>query len=95
MNADTTIVALLLLAVGSCQGLRHHHLDQIVEEETELVAQPSKFGSLWPLPQKVQISEVSFKLTGSTFRIVDAKQSSAGPSCNLLQDAYRRCQLLF
>uniref|UniRef100_A0A3Q3VTV2 Beta-hexosaminidase n=1 Tax=Mola mola TaxID=94237 RepID=A0A3Q3VTV2_MOLML len=45
-------------------------------------------GSLWPLPQKVQTSEASFKLSGSTFAIVDAKRSSAGPSCALLQDAY-------
>lgn len=94
MNADTTVVALLLLAVGSCRGLRRHHVDRVAAEETELVAQPSKFGSLWPLPQKVQIAAVSFKLTGSAFRIVDAKQSSAGPSCNLLQDAYRRCRTL-
>lgn len=83
----------LLLVLGSCQGLRRHRGEKIPEEETELVTQPSKFGSLWPLPQKVQISEVSFKLTGFSFRIVDAKQSSAGPSCTLLQDAYRRCQL--
>lgn len=92
MNVATNILALLLLALGSCQGLRRHHVDGIVEEEIEFVAQPSKFGSLWPLPQKVQISQVSFKLTGFSFKIVDAKQSSAGPSCALLQDAYRRCQ---
>ncbi|GLD69882.1 beta-hexosaminidase subunit beta isoform X1 [Lates japonicus] len=30
------------------------------------------------------------KLTGSSFKIVDAKESSAGLSCSLLQDAYRR-----
>eukprot|EP00066_Takifugu_rubripes_P003015 XP_003965306.1 PREDICTED: beta-hexosaminidase subunit beta isoform X2 [Takifugu rubripes] len=90
MNVSTNILALLFLALGSCQGLRRHHVDGIVEEEIEFVAQPSKFGSLWPLPQKVQISQVSFKLTGFSFNIVDAKQSSAGPSCALLQDAYRR-----
>lgn len=95
MNVATNILALLLLALGSCQGLRRHHFDGIVEEEIEFVAQPSKFGSLWPLPQKVQISQVSFKLTGFSFKIVDAKQSSAGPSCALLQDAYRRCQPSF
>ncbi|GLD51673.1 beta-hexosaminidase subunit beta [Lates japonicus] len=78
----------LLLALGFCRGLLDNYID---EEETEaLDAQASKFGSLWPLPQKVQISEVSFKLTGSSFKIVDAKESSAGPSCSLLQDAYRR-----
>uniref|UniRef100_A0A669AXA9 Beta-hexosaminidase n=1 Tax=Oreochromis niloticus TaxID=8128 RepID=A0A669AXA9_ORENI len=56
----------------------------------EPVFQASKYGSLWPLPQKVQISEVSFKLSSASFRIVDAKASSAGPSCSLLQSAYRR-----
>lgn len=94
MNAAATVLA-LLLALGSCQGLRRHHDDEVVEEEAELSWQPSNFGSLWPLPQKVKISEVSFKLTSVAFRIVDAKQSSAGPSCTLLQDAYRRCQLCF
>lgn len=95
MNAVTNVLALLLLALGSCQGLRRHHVDGIVEEEIEFVAQPSRFGTLWPLPQKVQISQVSFKLTGFSFKIVDAKQSSAGPSCALLQDAYRRWQPCF
>lgn len=94
MNPAVNVLALLLI-LGSCQGLRRHHVDKFVEEETELVMQPSKFGSLWPLPQKVQISEVSFKLTSFSFRIVDAKQSSAGSSCTLLQDAYRRCRLCF
>lgn len=85
------IVLLLLLTPGFCRGLQHNYIDEeFEEEETELVAQPSKYGSLWPLPQKVQISQVSFKLTSSGFNIVDAKQSSAGPSCSLLQDAYRR-----
>lgn len=92
MTSATKILALLLFALGSCQARRRHHVDETAEEEIELVAQPSRFGSLWPLPQQVQISEVSFKLTGFSFRIVDAKQSSAGPSCAVLQDAYRRCQ---
>lgn len=95
MNAATNILALLFLALGACQGLRRHHVDGIVEEEIEFVAQPSKFGSLWPLPQKLQISQLSFKLTGFSFKIVDAKESSAGPSCALLQDAYRRWQPSF
>ncbi|XP_070706246.1 beta-hexosaminidase subunit beta isoform X2 [Pempheris klunzingeri] len=80
---------LLLLALGSCRPLQYNYIDE-VEDETERAAQPSKYGSLWPLPQKVQISEVSFKVTSSGFKIVDAKESSAGPSCSLLQDAYRR-----
>lgn len=83
--------AVLLLAFSSCRGLQYRD-NYIVEEEEEqkLTVEASKYGSLWPLPQKVQISEVSFKLTSISFKIVDAKESSAGPSCGLLQDAYRR-----
>lgn len=89
----TVKFTVLLLALDLCWGLQHNYIDEVEEveeEEMELVAQASRYGSLWPLPQKVQISEVSFKLTSSGFKIVDAKQSSAGPSCSLLQDAYRR-----
>ncbi|XP_015254830.1 PREDICTED: beta-hexosaminidase subunit beta isoform X1 [Cyprinodon variegatus] len=76
----------VLLALASCRGLQ----DSGIDEEPELVFQPSKFGSLWPLPQKVQISEVSFKLSPSNFQISDAKESRSGSSCSLLQLAYRR-----
>lgn len=82
---------LLLLAVlGFCCGRLHHRLDNRDDDEPELVAQPSRFGSLWPLPQKVQLSQVALKLTGPSFRIVDGKESTVGSSCALLQDAYRR-----
>ena len=98
VNMTTTVkLAVLLLSLSFCRGLKHNYIDdyEVVEVEEEdqdrdLVFQPSKHGSLWPLPQKVQISDVSFKLMGSSFKIVDARQSSAGPSCSLLQDAYRR-----
>ncbi|XP_068429941.1 beta-hexosaminidase subunit beta-like isoform X2 [Clinocottus analis] len=90
----TLQLALVLLAMGFSQGKQHNYLDQVdqldAEAEIELSAGPSKFGSLWPLPQKVEISGVSFKLAGVSFKITDAKQSSAGQSCSLLQDAYRR-----
>lgn len=81
--------ALALLALGLCQGFQpnFHH------EEPEFTAEPSKFGSLWPLPQKIQMNKVSFKLSVSTFQITDAPESSAGPSCSLLQNAYRRSGL--
>lgn len=82
-------LTVLLLAFSLCRGQLSNSIEE-VEEDGERVAQPSKYGSLWPLPQKVQISEVSFKLTISGFKIVDARESSAGPSCSLLQDAYRR-----
>ncbi|XP_062290101.1 beta-hexosaminidase subunit beta isoform X1 [Scomber scombrus] len=82
--------AVLLLAFSSCLGLQYRDNYIIEEEEEKLTVEASKYGSLWPLPQKVQISEVSFKLTSISFKIVDAKESSAGPSCGLLEDAYRR-----
>lgn len=88
MKMITTLgctVLLLLLALGSCGSLQH----KPVGEEVKPSDQPSKYGSLWPLPQKVQFSGASFKLT-SGFRIVDGKVSYSGPSCVLLQDAYRR-----
>lgn len=83
-------VAVLLLALGFCRG---HRLDLSPGDELELETRfpaDAPQGSLWPLPQKVQTSEALFKLSGSTFAIVDAKRSSAGPSCALLQDAYTR-----
>ncbi|XP_008421770.1 beta-hexosaminidase subunit beta isoform X1 [Poecilia reticulata] len=76
----------ILLALGSCRGLQ----DNDVDKEPDLVFQPSKYGSLWPLPQNVQISDVSLKLSSSSFSITDAKESGAGASCGLLQLAYRR-----
>lgn len=99
----TVQLAVLLAVLGSCLGKQQNYLDYIEgleydggeggedeEEEVELVAQPSKYGTLWPLPQKVKTADVSFKLSGLSFKIVDAKESSAGPSCSLLQNAYRR-----
>ena len=88
---STLNFTLLLVALGSSLGLQHNYIDEVDEEAAiERGAQASKYGSLWPLPQKVQISQVSFKLTSFSFKIVDAKESSAGSSCSLLQDAYRR-----
>ncbi|XP_023132480.1 beta-hexosaminidase subunit beta isoform X1 [Amphiprion ocellaris] len=81
--------AVLLLTLGLCQGNRQPNILVEDVEDVEPAFEPSRFGSLWPLPQKVKISQDSFKL-GSSFRIVDGKGSSAGSSCNILQNAYRR-----
>ncbi|CAL8281866.1 unnamed protein product [Gadus morhua 'NCC'] len=78
--------ATLLLSVAVCQGSQYRDINS----ETVSVDQGSNYGSLWPLPQQVSLSEVSFKLSSSSFRVVDAEGSSAGPSCNILQNAYRR-----
>ncbi|KAM4634631.1 beta-hexosaminidase subunit beta isoform 2-T2 [Polymixia lowei] len=82
--------AILLLFIDISHGSRYNYIDG--EDENAWLEEPgdSKYGSLWPLPQKVGISMVSFKITGSSFQLTDAKQSSAGPSCSLLQNAYRR-----
>uniref|UniRef100_A0A3B3C3R6 Beta-hexosaminidase n=1 Tax=Oryzias melastigma TaxID=30732 RepID=A0A3B3C3R6_ORYME len=82
-----SVSALLLLALGCCWGTQDNFLD---EDVVEPVIQASKYGSLWPLPQKVQISDVPLKLSGTTFEFTDAKGSTAGASCSVLQNAYRR-----
>ncbi|XP_015195669.1 beta-hexosaminidase subunit beta isoform X2 [Lepisosteus oculatus] len=50
----------------------------------------SAYGSLWPLPQSVHISPVAFRVSSFGFQIVHSPKSSAGPSCFLLQNAFRR-----
>lgn len=81
----------LLLALGCGEASQPN--DKPLFEELKPGGQPSKYGSLWPLPQKVQISGASFNLP-SSFRIVDGKVSYTGASCILLQNAYRRWETL-
>ncbi|XP_006009380.1 beta-hexosaminidase subunit beta isoform X2 [Latimeria chalumnae] len=50
----------------------------------------SAYGSLWPLPQSVKFSGAEVQLSRSRFQIVHSAGSSAGPSCFILQDAFRR-----
>uniref|UniRef100_A0A8C7LFZ7 Beta-hexosaminidase subunit beta n=1 Tax=Oncorhynchus mykiss TaxID=8022 RepID=A0A8C7LFZ7_ONCMY len=81
--------AALLLAVVVCWATQDYdYNDAEIDEEPTLGDSP--YGSLWPLPQKVKISTVVFKLSGASFHIFDAKESSSGASCRLLQNAYRR-----
>ncbi|XP_053725435.1 beta-hexosaminidase subunit beta isoform X1 [Synchiropus splendidus] len=77
---------LYLLYLSSTNAARFNHLDEDVRSPSGT----SKFGSLWPLPQTVELSDVSFNIASSRFQIVDAVGSSAGPGCSLLQSAYRR-----
>uniref|UniRef100_A0A8D3ED02 Beta-hexosaminidase subunit beta n=1 Tax=Scophthalmus maximus TaxID=52904 RepID=A0A8D3ED02_SCOMX len=74
--------AALSLALGVCLGLRRDP----AAHDAAPVLRASKYGALWPLPRQVHTSEASLKLTGSGFTFVDAKESTAGPSCSLLQD---------
>ncbi|TRY59574.1 hypothetical protein DNTS_012254 [Danionella cerebrum] len=82
MSAQLRFVLLLLtVTVSQCWlfgdflGIKEKELDEL---------------ALWPLPQKIQSSAVSFKLSPGSFQITHAKQSSAGPSCSLLENAFRR-----
>jgi hypothetical protein len=75
--------AIVSLLVTVSQGCGRHSGDPDTAVE-------SSYGSLWPLPQKVRFSSLSLEIRGSTFQIRDADESSAGPSCSLLKNAYRR-----
>uniref|UniRef100_A0A8C1YUK8 Beta-hexosaminidase n=1 Tax=Cyprinus carpio TaxID=7962 RepID=A0A8C1YUK8_CYPCA len=72
----------LILAVAVCHGWLFGDFVGKQKELDEI--------SLWPLPQKFQSSAVAFKLSPGSFQIVHAKQSSAGPSCSILVNAFRR-----
>ncbi|XP_043095215.1 beta-hexosaminidase subunit beta isoform X1 [Puntigrus tetrazona] len=72
----------LFLAVAVCSGWLFDDFGGKPKEPDEI--------SLWPLPQKYQSSGVAFKLSAASFQIVHAAQSSAGPSCSLLENAFRR-----
>lgn len=74
---------MLVIAAFACQARPDGRAD--VPELTD-----SQYGSLWPLPQEVKISPVTFSLSSSTFQIVHSAKSSAGPGCFLLQNAFRR-----
>uniref|UniRef100_A0A8C2D2U1 Beta-hexosaminidase n=1 Tax=Cyprinus carpio TaxID=7962 RepID=A0A8C2D2U1_CYPCA len=71
----------LILAVAVCHGWLFGDFVGKQKELDEI--------SLWPLPQKFQSSAVAFKLSPASFQIVHAKQSSAGPSCSILVNAFR------
>ncbi|XP_054507736.2 beta-hexosaminidase subunit beta [Agelaius phoeniceus] len=56
----------------------------------ELAAGAVPEDSLWPLPQWVRTYPRQLQLAPSRFQLVHGAGSSAGPSCGLLQDAFRR-----
>ncbi|XP_075694371.1 beta-hexosaminidase subunit beta isoform X2 [Rhinoderma darwinii] len=87
----------LVLLSRQCEG---YQLDQFFESKGEEVSEEnvsslaaeedSPYGSLWPLPQAVQLSADVFYLTPAQFSIVHGAGSTAGPLCVVLQDAFRR-----
>ncbi|TSP36067.1 Beta-hexosaminidase subunit beta [Bagarius yarrelli] len=83
MHAQTLLsCGLLLFLVTVSNGWLFSHFGKKYQETDDV--------SLWPLPQKYQTTTTTFKLGASSFQIVHAKDSSAGPSCSLLQNAFRR-----
>ncbi|XP_046694833.1 beta-hexosaminidase subunit beta isoform X3 [Silurus meridionalis] len=85
MRALTLIAILfgtILSTVPDCNGWLFQRVGEKYRETEEV--------SLWPLPQKYKTNPAAFKLSPFSFRFVHAKDSSAGPSCSLLQNAFRR-----
>ncbi|KAM9094756.1 beta-hexosaminidase subunit beta [Sarcophilus harrisii] len=54
------------------------------------LASAARQPALWPLPMSVQLSPNLLRLAPGSFEIIHGPQSSAGPDCFLLQDAFRR-----
>lgn len=46
--------------------------------------------ALWPLPRSVEMSPQLLYISAENFYIVHHPNSTAGPSCSLLQEAFRR-----
>uniref|UniRef100_A0A8B9RHK9 Beta-hexosaminidase n=1 Tax=Astyanax mexicanus TaxID=7994 RepID=A0A8B9RHK9_ASTMX len=73
----------MLVTLSVCNGWLFENFGSYRNREADEVA-------LWPLPQKIQISGAAFQLSSAGFQITHAKGSTAGPSCSLLQNAFRR-----
>uniref|UniRef100_A0AAY4AJR5 Beta-hexosaminidase n=2 Tax=Denticeps clupeoides TaxID=299321 RepID=A0AAY4AJR5_9TELE len=86
MGALLKFGALLLAAVAACVAWE----DGDVWDYDGHKLKDSDFLALWPLPQKVQSSAVSFQLSASRFQFTHAEGSSAGSDCSILQNAFRR-----
>uniref|UniRef100_A0AAR2KDR8 Beta-hexosaminidase n=1 Tax=Pygocentrus nattereri TaxID=42514 RepID=A0AAR2KDR8_PYGNA len=76
----------LLLTVTVCDGWLFDGFAARRHSESDEVA-------LWPLPQKFQTSVDAFRLSSASFQIVHAKESTAGPSCSLLQNAFHQLEV--
>ncbi|KAM4709363.1 beta-hexosaminidase subunit beta-like [Discoglossus pictus] len=50
----------------------------------------SSYGSLWPLPRNIQMFPRTKYTPPTTFRFVHAPESTVGPTCLLIEDAFRR-----
>lgn len=46
--------------------------------------------ALWPFPRSVNMSPQLLNIAEDYFLIVHGRNSTAGPSCSILQEAFRR-----
>ncbi|XP_061476923.1 beta-hexosaminidase subunit beta [Rhineura floridana] len=88
-------VLLWVSATLAAASVHHPHVEpeaqpQLLFLNRETPPAASPFGSLWPLPRSLRVSAARLQLAPSRFQIVHGPESSAGPSCSLLQDAFRR-----
>ncbi|CAH2296835.1 beta-hexosaminidase subunit beta [Pelobates cultripes] len=83
-------VSVLSVLLCWCLAVRGEGLWEAGEDPSVLRAEESPYGSLWPLPRSVQSSAECLFLSPDSFSIVHGSGSTAGPSCVLLEDAFRR-----
>ncbi|XP_045141159.1 beta-hexosaminidase subunit beta-like [Echinops telfairi] len=56
----------------------------------QLVAQASRAPALWPLPLSVKMTPRQLLVSPESFYFAHGPNSTAGPSCAILQEAFRR-----
>ncbi|XP_053557390.1 beta-hexosaminidase subunit beta isoform X1 [Bombina bombina] len=89
-------VIYFLTLLSSCSGNRDHYRNMkretipLEEEPLMMEAGDSPFGCLWPLPYDVQMSPQTLSIPPRLFSFVHGASSKVGPSCVLVQDAFRR-----
>ncbi|KAG8598560.1 hypothetical protein GDO81_002658 [Engystomops pustulosus] len=82
------LLPVLCLALLSLRGSGAYDPDDIALLQAAQV--PSPYGSLWPLPQAVQISPDVYYIPPGEFSIVHGAGSTAGPTCVVLEKAFQR-----
>ncbi|XP_040197371.1 beta-hexosaminidase subunit beta isoform X2 [Rana temporaria] len=83
-------VLCLIQTAGSYESRLYHSPEKREHLPPLGAPDPSPYGSLWPLPQEVQISPDFMFIPPADFSIVHGERSTAGPECLVLQDAFRR-----
>ncbi|KAM4706910.1 beta-hexosaminidase subunit beta-like isoform 1-T1 [Discoglossus pictus] len=88
------LVLVALFFLTSCCGYKippgHWNEDQVSFEDLRMEVGDSPYGSLWPLPQTFEMFPLTKYIPPTTFSFVHAPGSTVGPSCLLIEDAFRR-----